>query len=99
MQEVLAKVANLPLQLWNYKQDNPNTRHIGPMAQDFAAAFSVGADDKHIATVDESGVALAAIKGLYEKLLAAEKNSHAKDKKISQLERELAAIKAKLGMK
>lgn len=79
------------------------------MAQDFAAAFSVGADDKHIATVDESGVALAAIKGLYEKLLLAEQNSHVKDKEIAKLKSktkrmdsmvsELAAIKAKLGLK
>jgi len=40
-------------------------RHIGPMAQDFAAAFRVGSDDTHITTVDESGVALAAIQQLY----------------------------------
>jgi hypothetical protein len=98
-QEVLIKVASLPLQVWNYKQDNPNTRHIGPMAQDFSAAFSVGADDKHIATVDESGVALAAIKGLYQQLLAEKQGNKAKAKKISNLERELATIKAKLGLK
>jgi hypothetical protein len=41
-------------------------RHIGPMAQDFYAAFQVGADDTHITTIDENGVALAAIKGLYQ---------------------------------
>jgi regulator of replication initiation timing len=38
------------------------------MAQDFYAAFGVGSDDKHIATVDEDGVALAAIQGLDEKV-------------------------------
>ena len=31
------------------------------MAQDFQAAFGLGGDDKHIAVVDEGGVALAAI--------------------------------------
>lgn len=40
------------------------TPHLGPMAQDFHAAFNVGMDDKHMATVDEEGVALAAIQGL-----------------------------------
>jgi hypothetical protein len=40
------------------------------MAQDFYAAFSIGPDDKHIAVVDESGVALAAIQGLNQKLEA-----------------------------
>jgi len=38
------------------------------MAQDFYAAFAVGPDDKHIATVDADGVALAAIQGLNQKL-------------------------------
>ena len=44
-------------------------KHIGPMAQDFHAAFQLdGADDKHISVVDEGGVALAAIQGLNQKL-------------------------------
>jgi hypothetical protein len=65
--QILAKVAALPISQWNYKQDKA-TPHIGPMAQDFYAAFAVGPDDKHIAVVDESGVALAAIQGLNQKL-------------------------------
>ncbi len=64
---VLEKVAQLPIQTWAYKND-PNTKHLGPVAQDFYAAFNVGPDDKHIATVDESGVALAAIQGLNQKM-------------------------------
>ncbi len=39
---------------------------MGPMAQDFYAAFGLGIDDKHIVTVDADGVAFAAIQGLYE---------------------------------
>jgi regulator of replication initiation timing len=34
------------------------------MAQDFYAAFKVGEDDRHITSIDEDGVALAAIKAL-----------------------------------
>ena len=68
-QAVLAKVAALPLTQWNYKTDKTGVQHIGPMAQDFQAAFGLdGADDKHISVVDEGGVALAAIQGLNEKL-------------------------------
>ena len=37
---------------------------MGPMAQDFFAAFGLGDSDKHITTVDADGVALAAIRGL-----------------------------------
>ena len=65
--EVLAKVAALPITEWQYKTQG-DARHIGPMAQDFHAAFGTGRDDKHIASVDADGVALAAIQGLNEKL-------------------------------
>jgi hypothetical protein len=34
------------------------------VAQDFHAAFHIGTDDKHIAPIDEGGVALAAIQAL-----------------------------------
>jgi len=66
-QEVLARVTHLPVSHWNYK-NAPGQRHIGPIAQDFQVAFAVGSDDKHISTVDEGGVALAAIQGLNQKL-------------------------------
>ena len=87
--DVLELVANLPITSWNYKQDAA-TRHIGPMAQDFYSAFNVGTDERHIATVDEDGVALAAIQGLNEKLKAeaAEKDAQIKalEKRLSDLE-------------
>jgi hypothetical protein len=66
-QAVLAKVAQLPIDEWSYKAED-RQRHLGPVAQDFYAAFGLGADDKHITTVDEAGVALAAIKGLNAKV-------------------------------
>jgi hypothetical protein len=66
--QMLDKVAELPITQWSYKTE-PGAQHIGPMAQDFHAAFGLnGSDDRHIATVDEEGVALAAIQGLNQKL-------------------------------
>jgi hypothetical protein len=83
-QEVLAKVAALPLTEWQYKA-TPGQSHLGPMAQDFHAAFGLnGNDDKHIATVDESGVALAAIQGLNQKL---EKENAELKARLDKLER------------
>jgi hypothetical protein len=63
---ILGKVAALPVSTWSYISER-GVRHVGPMAQDFYAAFGVGEDDRHIASIDEDGVALAAIKGLYER--------------------------------
>ena len=67
--EILEKVVNLPVSRWNYKKDSASLAHLGPMAQDFEAAFKLnGKDNKHISVVDEGGVALAAIQGLNKKL-------------------------------
>ena len=57
------------------------------MAQDFYAAFGVGEDDKHIATIDADGVALAAIQGLYRVV-------EEKDARIAGLEARLASQEA-----
>jgi len=65
--DVLQKVASLPITTWNFKE-MPGARHMGPMAQDFYAAFGLGGSDKTITTVDPDGVALAAIQGLNQKL-------------------------------
>src|SRR5207248_11550636 len=50
--DVLARLATVPVQTWSYKSQDTSVRHIGPMAQDFAAAFGVGEDDRHINLVD-----------------------------------------------
>jgi hypothetical protein len=65
---VLDKVVALPVTTWRYKTQDAAIRHIGPMAQDFKAAFAVGESDTGITTVDAEGVALAAIQGLNQKL-------------------------------
>ncbi len=83
---VLDKVLAMPITEWSYKKDAA-VRHIGPMAQDFHAAFGVGATDTKIATLDTSGVALAAIQGLNERL-------QKKNSEIAQLQQELAELRA-----
>jgi len=67
---VLTKLAALPMQTWFYKESHDEGVHMGPFAEDFAKVFGLGNDDKHITTVDESGVALAAIQGLNKKVEA-----------------------------
>jgi hypothetical protein len=64
--EVLERIAAMPILTWNYKAQDASIRHIGPMAQDFSAAFNLGEDDLRINTIDIDGVALVAIQGLYE---------------------------------
>jgi hypothetical protein len=61
----LERVASLSLKEWSYKTERGVT-HVGPMAEDFYAAFGHGPSERSISTVDADGVALAAIQGLYE---------------------------------
>lgn len=89
---VLEKLMAMPIYTWRYKTEVSRALHMGPTAQDFRAAFGLGDSDKTITTIDEGGVAFAAIKGLKEAL--DEKNAE-----ISALRRELNAIKRKLGIK
>jgi len=85
--DILTRLASIPIETWNYKAEDPSSRHMGPMAQDFYAAFGMGEDNKHITTVDADGVALAAIQGLYE--LVKEK-----DAEIAELKERLKALEA-----
>jgi hypothetical protein len=90
---VLAKVVSLPVTQWNYKDDAADKKHIGPVAQDFYAAFGLdGVDDKHISVVDEGGVALAAVQGLNEKLEDKDAVIQKQGAEISELKARLAAL-------
>jgi len=91
-QDVLTKVAELPLSKWTYKDDQQGARHLGPMAQDFADAFGLGHTREGIATLDMSGVALAAIQGLNERLSEKDRKIEEKDAAIQDLETRLQAL-------
>lgn len=62
--EVLEKLSTLEVARWTYKDDTSGARHMGPMAQDFYAAFGLGTTETGISTLDTSGVAIAAIQAL-----------------------------------
>jgi len=103
--EVLAKVARLPITTWRFKEGEGEVRHMGPMAEDFWAAFEIGYGPQTIADLDARGVALAAIQGLHQmikrkdaKLRMQDSKLHQQSNRISTMEGELATIKEKLGI-
>ena len=85
---VLDKLDTVPISRWSYRTEH-GVRHVGPMAQDFYAAFKVGPDDRHITSIDEDGVALAAIKALH----ADNRALHAEN---AQLRSQLRAMQAEI---
>ena len=90
--QILARLMAVPISAWNYKAQDPFIRHMGPLAQDFYAAFGLGEDDKHISTVDADGVALAAIQGLYELLREKDAEIAAIKNQNAELQQRLSAI-------
>ncbi len=96
--DVLARLGRLPISSWHYT-NAPEKRHVGPMAQDFHAAFWLnGTDDTHISEVDIAGVSLAAVQELNNQMEALNtqmaSQMQAKDAEIKEL-REQAAAQAK----
>ena len=87
-----------PITRWNFKQE-AGTPHIGPMAQDFHTAFGTGLDDRHIATVDADGVALAAIQGLNQKLEQQTAAARRKDAEITDLKTRLEKLEQLMNLK
>ena len=91
---VLAAVLTLPIERWSYKGET--ARHLGPMAQDFAAAFGLGADDRHIFPLDAGGVALTAIQGLHALVDTQGARLEALERELAALRRETAALRLEL---
>ncbi|MDB4980752.1 MAG: hypothetical protein JWM82_1504 [Myxococcales bacterium] len=86
---ILDKVSRLPISAWTYNKESAEVRHLGPMAQDFRAAFGLGDDDRTYYAVDAQGVALAAIKALNEQM-------NAQEARIKKLERENQSLSRRL---
>jgi hypothetical protein len=97
-EQVLQKVAALPLTEWNYKSQPASQRHVGPMAQDFYAAFrldGIGADTT-INTVDIDGVNMVAIQALYAHVRALEAENAALRQQQQQVGTATAALEERL---
>ena len=88
-EEILAKVARMPVASWRYKEEAQGVRHLGPVAQDFRAAFGLGTDDKSIGLLDIDGVNMAAIQALERRT----QELRAKTAEVDDLKAELAELK------
>jgi hypothetical protein len=88
--EILAKLEELPIRRWNYKAEDATVKHMGPVAEDFHLLFGLGDSDKAISGVDRSGVALAAIQGLYRIMQEKEAEIAELKDRLSQLESTMA---------
>lgn len=93
--DVLARLRKVPVSTWNYIAEGQQSRHLGPMAEDFYTAFQLGTTDKAIGIQDAVGVSLAAVKALDARTLELQQKSAEVEQlrtKVNTLEQRLAAL-------
>ena len=92
-EDVLRRLRALPVTTWRYRdEEDRSTFHIGPMAQDWHAAFGFTKDDHTINMSDFDGVNLAAIKALEERTAQLQ----AKSAEVTQLRAQVEAQSRRL---
>lgn len=104
---VLEKIKNIPITKWNYKKTDTNEKYIGPVSQDFYAAFHLnGTDSLGINSISIDGVNMAAIKALEKRTSETktiieflfDENRKLKDQlaELSKVQNELLELKTEL---
>lgn len=63
-EDVLRKLAGIPVTRWRFTGEAAGVTHVGPMAQDFFAAFGLGDSDRMIGYTDINGINMRAIQAL-----------------------------------
>jgi hypothetical protein len=95
-EDVLDKIARMPVREWGYKAQDASIRHMGPTAQDFHAAFGLGEDPLRIGTMDADGVALAGVKALESRTRNWSEERSALVAELDRLKAENATLGARL---
>lgn len=102
-EEVLARLRTLPVTTWTMIGDDTNTRHMGPVAEDFWDAFQLGLGRTAIGLGDIDGVNLAAAKALeartqqlQEELARSQAEAAALRERVERQDRLLAEMAARL---
>jgi hypothetical protein len=88
-EDILAKLARIPIREWNYITQDASIRHVGPTAQDFRAAFGLGKDNRRINSLDPDGISLKAIQALDQRTQATKQD-------VERLSEENAALRRAL---
>ena len=89
---LLDRLDAMPMAYFHTKGAKVPVRELGMSAEDFRAAFGLGPDDTTIAEGNAYGVALAAAKGLYQKLKADEATIAAADKRAAEQDSRIMAL-------
>lgn len=93
-EDLLARLASIPIERWQYTTEEGGVWHLGPTAQDFRAAFGLGLDDENIGLLDISGVGLRGVQALEVRTNGLAADLAERDRRITQLEQQLESMAA-----
>jgi hypothetical protein len=79
-EDVLSRLRKIQVSTWNYISEGGQVRHMGPMAEDFYQAFTLGTGNTSIGVQDLAGVSLAAVKALDQRTAQLQQKSAEVDK-------------------
>lgn len=91
-EQLLTTLRAIPVTSWNYISEGKEVRHLGPMAEDFYAAFGLGTGNTSIGVQDLAGIAIAAVKALEERTAELQ----AKTAEVDALRTQLQSIEERL---
>ena len=94
--DILTRIAGMPVREWNYKTQGSAIRHMGPTAQDFQTAFGLGEDRLRISTIDADGVALAGVRALEARTRELRDDNRTLNGQVEALARANAELRARL---
>jgi hypothetical protein len=90
-EQLLSAVAATPVSTWSYIEEGGAVRHLGPVAEDFHAAFGLGTSDHAIGLGDIDGVNFAAVQALERRTTEQAQQIRTLEERIARLEALLAA--------
>jgi hypothetical protein len=93
-EDVLARMRTIPVSTWNYIAEGRQSRHLGPFAEDFYAAFGLGTDSKGIGLLDIDGVNFAAVKALEQRTADQAARIQTLEAQVAELQRSVQALVA-----
>jgi trimeric autotransporter adhesin len=94
--DVLSKIRKLPVSTWNYIAEGQQSRHLGPMAEDFYKTFGLGESDKSIGIQDLAGVSLAGVKALEERTADLQTENSTLKAKLADQDQKLNTVQDQL---
>jgi trimeric autotransporter adhesin len=93
-EDVLQRLRNVPVASWSFVGTDAAVRNIGPMAQDWHAAFPLNPDSLTINQADFDGVNLAAIRALERRTSEQAEQLAEQAVRLRTLEAELQELRA-----